>query len=128
MKDVFENYLKDVKYKDWDFNIRYDGDRLYLQISFWERDNTNPLSSEKMLQTSRKWMLSPHMTKSEVVQTTLKAVLTAEEHETREKFTYKNRAIFGPHFDVDIMADLCGNDIEDKRIALTMHTMLEKAA
>jgi len=52
-------------------------------------------------QTSRKWRLSTYMTKSELVQTALKAVLTAEEHEARETFHYKGEAIFGPHFDIE---------------------------
>lgn len=43
------------------------------------------------------------MTRSEVVQTALKAVLAAVEHEAREFFTYNGRAIFGPHYDVDAL-------------------------
>ena len=54
----------------------------------------------------RKWDLTYHMTKSEIVQTAFKAVLTAVEHETRENFKYRGEAIFGPHFDVDKLVDL----------------------
>jgi len=57
---------------------------------------------------TRKWVISSFATRSEVVQTMLKLVLTAMEHEAREKFTYKGKAIFGPHFDVErllFMAD-----------------------
>lgn len=46
------------------------------------------------------------MTKDEVVSTALKLVLTAYEHEVREKFLYKGERIFGPHFDVDFLADV----------------------
>jgi hypothetical protein len=35
------------------------------------------------------------------VRTALKAVLTAEEHEARERFLFRGRAIFGPNIDVD---------------------------
>jgi len=56
--------------------------------------------------TGRKWRVSKHSTKSEVVQTCLKAVLTAVEHEAREHFVYRGHAIFGPHFDVDALVDL----------------------
>jgi hypothetical protein len=35
------------------------------------------------------------------VQTALKAVLTAEEHEAREQFFYRGGAVFGPHINVD---------------------------
>ncbi len=59
----------------------------------------------------RKWRISQHMTKSEVVQTALKAVIAWWEHETREAFLYKNVAVFGPHLDVEalvcIVQDRC---------------------
>jgi hypothetical protein len=55
------------------------------------------------------------MTKSEIVSTALKAVLTAEEHEAREQFQYKSKTIFGPHFDVDKLASLCESDSMDVR-------------
>lgn len=107
-------YLKDVRYKDWDIHIRMDGDRPYLQIGFRDFDWTKA-GGEKEYQHGRKWMLSPHMTKSEIVQTAFKAVMMAEEHETREKFTYKGRTIFGPHFSVDKLAALCDGGAVDIR-------------
>lgn len=45
----------------------------------------------------RKWLLSEHMTESEVVLTALKAALTAEEHEARENFRYNGKQVFNPH-------------------------------
>lgn len=54
----------------------------------------------------RKWRLSEHMTKSEIVQTAFLAVLTAAEHEVRETFKYQGAAIFGPHFNVDRLVTL----------------------
>jgi len=114
MMEKFENWLKDVAYKDWDIKIRMDGERPYLQIGFWDADLTNPAGA-KMYQSCRKWFLSPHMTKSEVIQTAFKAVLSAEEHETRERFAYKGKAIFGPHFHVDALALLCQNNALDLR-------------
>jgi hypothetical protein len=53
-------------------------------------------------------MLSTFMTKSELVQTAFKAVMTASEHEIRETFTYKGRRIFGPHFDVEALWSIAG--------------------
>lgn len=90
--------ISQITYKDWRIRLYLDGDRPYLQVSFLEEDMTTKVIEE---QKGRKWFLSPHMTKSEVVSTALKAVLTAEEHETREKFRFQGKAIFGPHFDVD---------------------------
>ncbi len=59
---------------------------------------------------TRSWRISFHMTKSEIVQTALKCLLTAVEHEAREAFKYKGQAIFGPHYDVDKLAALCATD------------------
>ncbi|MBS0414391.1 MAG: hypothetical protein JSR68_08460 [Proteobacteria bacterium] len=73
----------------------------YLQASFMA-----PCAVEGgglLLQRTRKWQLSAHMTPSELVQTALKCVLTSLEHEAREHFTYRGAAIFGPHFDVEAL-------------------------
>jgi hypothetical protein len=48
----------------------------------------------------RKWRLSPYMTDGEIVQTALKAVLTAMEHEVRERFQFDGVSVFDPHFDI----------------------------
>lgn len=61
---------------------------MYLQLRF---------EADGRAHHGRKWLLSQHMTDSEVVQTALLAVLTAEEHEARERFRYKGQAIYGPH-------------------------------
>lgn len=52
----------------------------------------------------RKWRLSPQMTDGEVVQTAFLALMTALEHEAREKFKFRGVAVFGPHFDIDALA------------------------
>jgi hypothetical protein len=64
------------------------------------------MTGEVETQHGRKWILSKHMTKSEVVTTAFKAVMTAEEHEIREKFRYGGRMIFGPHFNVDALHEV----------------------
>lgn len=57
-------------------------------------------------QKGRKFRLSIHMTKSEVVQTAFMAGLAFMEHEYREFFTYRDEAIFQPHWDVDDLVEL----------------------
>lgn len=54
----------------------------------------------------RKWLLSTFMTRSEVVQTAFLAVRTWVEHEMREQFTYRSRAVFGPHISIDAVYDI----------------------
>ncbi len=53
------------------------------------------------LHHTRKWLLSKWMTRSELVQTAFKCVLTSVEHEAREQFTYRDVPVFGPHFNVE---------------------------
>lgn len=94
--------IVDIEYKDWEIKISQRvGSYPYLQVTFW---------SEGHEQKGRKWMLSSYMTKSEVVQTAFLAILKAEEHEIREQFRYKGRLIYGPHFDVDVLADVAGRE------------------
>lgn len=95
-----EELLETIQYKQWKFHVGLDGQRMYLQLVWNDICSTSKKIAE---QKSRKWFLSEHMTKSEVIQTGFKAVLTAEEHEVRENFLYKGKAIFGPHFDVDAL-------------------------
>jgi hypothetical protein len=98
-----------IQYKDWRFGIGNIDSVFYLQIWF-----DDLYTGEK--QYCRKWMLYPTMNVSEVVRTAWMAVLAAEEHEARELFRYRGRRIFGPHFDVDAMAEFAKSK---ENIALT---------
>jgi hypothetical protein len=99
--------LQHVSFADWRLVLGWDNGRWYLQWWFLAPDLCN--GGEAAHQKSRKWFLSVHMTKSELVQTALKAALTAVEHESRERFLYKGQPIFGPHFDIEELAKLCGS-------------------
>ena len=103
--EQINNVLKFVRYKSWDIYTDPDDKFAHLYVSF---------TSDGEVLKGRKWMLSPHMTKSEVVQTAFLAVKTAEEHEMREKFTYCGRPIFGPHQDVDTLWQNCDKTDERK--------------
>lgn len=102
--NYFKEILKDVQYRNWKFLVGIDGSRHYLQVRFLALDAVH---GGAKYETGRKWFLSDHMTRSEVVQTALKAVLTAEEHEARENFLYNGKRIFGPHIDVDALWEAC---------------------
>jgi hypothetical protein len=86
---------------------------LYLQLHWRAPDNVT--GEPDTYQSSRKWRLSPFMTRSEIVSTCFKAVMTAIEHEAREQFTYRGAAIYGPHFDVEALVDLATTGHEDVR-------------
>lgn len=88
-----------VHYPAYTFNVKVDGrGAWYLQAVYLEADiHTGKLEP----QYTRRWFLSPAMSKAEVVQTALKCVLTSAEHRVREHFLYRGRRVFGPHFDID---------------------------
>lgn len=92
-KDLLEKLTKSVKYKNWDFQFKaaedVDGSDWLLSVRFWAK-NGSPLRG-------RWWHISAFATSSEVVQTMLLAVLTAEEHEAREQFLFEGKAIYSPH-------------------------------
>jgi hypothetical protein len=37
----------------------------------------------------------------------LKCLLTSAEHRIREHFLYRGERVFGPHYDVDALVELC---------------------
>jgi hypothetical protein len=53
--------------------------------------------------SGRRWPIDRQATAGEVVQTALKAVLTWEEHEARERFRWRGRSIFSPHQDLNAL-------------------------
>lgn len=116
--DPFEALLRatiaDLSYKGSGFRIEKDGIGLwFLQVQFIAPDVA---TGETQVFGGRKWRLSMHMTQSEIVQTALKAVLTAEEHEARELFLYRGRPVFGPHVNVERLWELAGDpDGQERR-------------
>lgn len=100
--------LGDVFFRDWEFHVGgADHHGHWLQVRFQAPDAGRHyvMSVDELEQRGRKWTLSPHMTRSEIVQTALKAVLAAVEHEAREDFHYRGVPVFGPHIDVMALLD-----------------------
>lgn len=105
--------LDRIGYKNWHFRLGKKGEVSFLQVVFQAED---PIIADGWdWQKGRKWMLSEHMSKSELVQTALKAVLAAEEHEARENFRYMGQPVFGPHFDVNALWRLAAGEHTDER-------------
>jgi len=89
-----------------------DRGQMYLQGSYFEPDT---VTGEIEKQQTRKWILSEHMTKSEIVQTAFKLAITSMEHRTREHFLYKGERVFSPHYDIDALVELCVQKRFDER-------------
>lgn len=113
----FHVLLDQVYHPEHVYEILKEDAHYFMRVRFAAPDNTEvwgggrhhaaPMTA--YLQLGRKWRLSPHMTDGEVIQTALMATLACAEHEHRERFTYKGKAIFGPHFDVEKLVELCGS-------------------
>jgi hypothetical protein len=99
-EDLVYSACIEVEYKNWTALVGRQGEGFYVQ---WEFAAPCNVTDEAGFQRGRKWYVSQHATKSEVVQTLLKAALAAEEHEAREQFLYKGRAVYGPHPDVEAL-------------------------
>ncbi len=95
-KNDFNKVLKDVTFNNWEILAysSYNSFRqCYLQV-YWMGDSNR--TGKRGQHSGRKWQLSSHMTRSEVVQTPLMAILAAVEHEAREQFKYLGEIIFDP--------------------------------
>lgn len=99
-EDRFNDILSRVAYKNWTFYVGGERGRWWMQVRFIAPDAALGPNTELEEQHGRKWMLSEHMTESEVVQTAFTAVLKAEEHEVRENFLVEGVAVLGPHIDL----------------------------
>jgi hypothetical protein len=104
--------LEHITYKGWFKVAGAMGDGFYFQ---WKFEAIDRATGEKSLQSGRKWYLSPHITKSEIVLTALKAALTVEEHEAREEFKYRGVMVGNPHINIDSLADFYRTAPEDLR-------------
>lgn len=95
--------IKQIKYKDWFFYLEERKDCFVLQIRFVGPDS---YTGKDKIQHCRKWFVSSHACKAEVVRTAFKAVLAAEEHEAGEFFRYKGVPINSPHLNPDAVSNL----------------------
>ena len=96
-----------IEYKDWQFRVVWEAhryDQMCLQLN--APDAIDNDTGDLKAWAGRKWRLSVHMTRSEIVQTALMAVLAAEEHEARELFTYRGERVYSPHYDVEKLVEL----------------------
>lgn len=102
--DEIKEVVSKCSFGDWQINVKRKKDTVYLQISATTIDLTD--ESETYSWHGRKWLISPWMTDSEIIQTAFLAVKTAVEHEAREMFKFDGVAIFGPHMDLKLLTDV----------------------
>lgn len=94
-----------IEFEGYEWLVKADRDGALLQGRYNEKCI---VTGEDKPQYTRKWVISPHATKSEIVQTFFKLAMTSMEHRCREHFTYRGKRIFGPHYDVDALHAIAG--------------------
>lgn len=111
-----EKIVSACKFIPWEIIVdTFKEGRLYLQVRCHSGIN-NMTGETNYSWGGRKWALSEHMTETEIVKTALKAVMSAQEHETLENFRYKGVSIFDPHIKVEdllkirLLSELDGRD------------------
>jgi hypothetical protein len=72
----------------------------YVQVRGMSRDLTRPTDNAYISWTGRKWLISQHMTETEVVNTCYLALVQAMMHELQEAVHYKGQRVFDPHIAV----------------------------
>lgn len=111
--DEAKAIVAEVKFLDRDFLVMEKGDGFLIQLAYWESD---VYTGERSYQKARKWYVSSWSTRSEIVRTCFKAVMTSMEHVVREHFLYKGERIFNPHWDVDVVARMVHEAADDVRV------------
>jgi hypothetical protein len=111
-RDEMTEALSLISFCDYTFGLFDNGATLYVQALYVEPDI---VTGRLEPQYTRKWQLSPHMTKSEFVQTVFKCCLTSFEHRARESFLYRGVRVYGPHFDVEALVALAKAGMHDVR-------------
>jgi len=106
MIDIVCNITFDYKHENWKLMIFKDkannGGRPYVQVY---ANGVDQHTGNPMDWTGRKWYLSEHMCRNEIVRTAHKAFRAAMEHEVDEMFKYKGVAIYNPHLDPDKLVE-----------------------
>lgn len=115
-KREIEEILRDVSFLDYEFwvnEVDNQGETHHeIYISYWETDVEEPGVVKQ--QFGRSWGIEYDWNRDQVVQTAFKACLTSMEHRTREGFKYKGERVFGPHFNLDDLVELCRRRREEK--------------
>lgn len=115
--DHVREVLSQINYRrsDMAFGAAVAGGYVVIRVEFITKHCD---TGEQVIGRGRVWPLSSlHTTDSEIVQTALLAVLTAEQHEVREHFYFRGQRVFGPHLDAVRIADLLADGVlvTDKR-------------
>jgi hypothetical protein len=100
-RSEIQRLVERCTFRDWTFRLMDKGDGFLVQVVFWAQDaETGSLTEQRC----RKWYISSHACRQEVVGTCWAAVKAAVLHEAAEDFRYQGKPIYAPHADPDALA------------------------
>ena len=104
--DLFAEVQDDVTYKPgYRLALLEDeSGRFYYQVV--NTQSVCAITGRRQTDKGGKAYLSPHATRSELVQTAFGLFKSYEEHETREFFRWRGHQVFGPHMDITALASI----------------------
>lgn len=98
---TLQKLLQKISYKnEYYFDIWQQGD-LDLFFIRLHVDRIDVVTGNKSIGKSAPVFIDKNWTDDQIVRQAFKCILGYEEHEVREKFKYKNKAIFGPHISLN---------------------------
>lgn len=97
--EMVKKVLADITYengdREWVISFTESNDMFFIRANFYRYDS---ISKKKgWSKDVRPWPVENWRDIGYLVQTVFKAVMTNEEHEIREGFKYKGKALYGPH-------------------------------
>jgi hypothetical protein len=106
--DRVQAIVAEIGYRDdyrWDVGTEptHPFGPVYIELRHWRPD---AVTGEMAWGYGGKRFLPPTANDSEIVRALFSAALSYEEHEVREFFTYKGARIYGPHLDVEALAEI----------------------
>ena len=113
-KQEVEEIIGQISFQDRKFRVLEKGDGFLLQMTYLEPD-VRKFGSPPVLQSTRKYYISPYMSVSEVVETAWLMVQRSQLHIASEHFTYQGRRVYSQHFDVNRRIDMCDKNQFDER-------------
>jgi hypothetical protein len=112
------NYVKFEGYLWWVRDLPYFVDNgKVVPTGYGVRGSYNEpdiLTGITEIQYTREYLLPVTTDLDQAVQTLLVLCLRSAEHRVREHFTYKGRRIFGPHYKLDDLVEVCDKDNNTK--------------
>ena len=104
--------IDNIKFEDREFRLLEKGDGFLFQVWYMEPD----VETGKMeRQMARKWYISPYATETEIIETVYAACQRSILHSLAERFTYKGRRIYSPHFHIEDRLEMCDRERYDRR-------------